>query len=251
MGPRYPEPSFVEIHLPPKRPRYPLSIIVSLPNVAVEFIYALDRCRIADLDDKSVALLSNLSRPISPNFMPNYDTVYLFSTRKEADNLNKHRLLSIKNPVVKFRSSDWCDDKKMQPLFNSLPVAPSVYLKIGAQVMLVRNLDEGLTNGTIGIIKGFYTYRQATGDETYRKKVGFVRNIRVTEEDVPITYSNAQHDSSTSTEVPLVEFHIHNVSEHVLVLPMEFQVEFDGKPAVKRLQVAFIFASNVSQCSCD
>lgn len=228
----------------------PLSVIVSLPNASLEFIYALDRCRIADLDDKSVALLANLSRPISPSFLPNYDTIYLFPTRKEVENFNKRRLLSIKNPVVTFQSCDWCSDKRMLSLLNGLPVASSVGLKIGAQVMLVRNLDEGLTNGTIGIVKGFYTYREATGDESYRKKVGFVRNIRVTDKGVPVSCSNAQHDPSTSTHTPLVEFHIHNVTEHVLVLPMEFQVEFDGKPAVKRFQVGFIVTCNPPRCSC-
>lgn len=229
----------------------PLSIRISLPNATLDFIHTLNCCRTANLDDKSVSLLSTLSRPISQNFLPNYDAIYLFPTRKEVDNFNKHRLLSIESPVVMFQSCDWCSGEKVKPLFKSLPVGPSVHLKIGAQVMLVRNLDEGLTNGTIGIVKGFYMYREATGDESYHKKVGFVRNIPITNEGVPISHSSTQDGSSASTPVPLIEFYHHEVSEHVLILPMEFQAELDGKPAVKRIQVFLVFDPCLTHYSCD
>ena len=108
--------------------------------------------------------------------------------------------------MVTFRSCDWRRDKKVELLFKELPVDSSIDLKVGAQVMLVRNLDEGLTNGTISVVKGFYTYREATGDQSYRKKVGFVRNIPVTKDGIPISHLTTQDASSTLTPVPLVEF---------------------------------------------
>ena len=153
--------------------------------------------------------------------------------------------------MVTFRSCDWRRDKKVELLFEELHVDSSINLKVGAQVMLVRNLDEGLTNGTIGVVKGFYTYREATGDQSYRKKVGFVCNIPVTKEGVPISHLTTQDASSTLTPVPLVEFYLHNVSEHVLILPMEFQSKFNGRPAVKHIQVFLVFDPCSILCSCD
>lgn len=103
--------------------------------------------------------------------------------------------------------------------------------------MLVRNLDDGLTNGTIGTVKGFYTYAAATGDKVYRKKIGFVRNICVTDEGIPKSYSPVPGPSML---FPLVEFYLNEGPEHVLILPMEFQAELDGKAAAKRIQVFFV-----------
>ena len=105
-----------------------------------------------------------------------------------------------------FRSCDWCHDKKVELLFKELPVDSSINLKVRAQVMLVRHPNKGLTNGTINVIKGFYTYREATGDESYHKKVSFVCNIPVTKEGVPISRLASQDASSTLTPVPLVKF---------------------------------------------
>ena len=103
-------------------------------------------CCTANLDDTSVAILSALLYPISQNLLPNYNAIYLFPTHKEVDNFNKHFFCS-SNPHLKH-------------LFNTL-----------VQVMLVRNLDEELTNDTIGIVKGFYMYKKATDDKSYNKKL--------------------------------------------------------------------------------
>ncbi|KAG6374550.1 hypothetical protein JVT61DRAFT_3895 [Boletus reticuloceps] len=160
---------------------------------------------------------------------------------KEVGTFNKHYLLSIKSPALTFQSYDWCSDKRLEILFKVLPVDSTVDLKTGAQVMLVRNIDDGLTNGTIGTIKGFYSYKQPTGNGNYNKKVGFMRNIQVTSRSVPILYSTARDVSSLSKSFHLVEFYLHDVSEHVLIMLMEFQTDIDSKPAVKRIQVIFVF----------
>ncbi|KAG6381463.1 hypothetical protein JVT61DRAFT_35 [Boletus reticuloceps] len=110
---------------------------------------------------------------------------------KKVGTFNKHRLSSIKSPVPTFQSYDGHSDKRLEILFKVLPVNSTINLKTRVQVMLVRNLDDGLTNGTIGTAKGFYSYKQATGDGNYTKKVGFMRNIQVTNGSVPISYSAA------------------------------------------------------------
>jgi hypothetical protein len=209
-----------------------------------DFIRALNRCRIADLDDEIVQLFSSLSRPIPKDFLPQCQPVYLFSTRQETGDFNKCRLSSITSSPVVFKSYDWSKNKTTEHLFGTLPVDSSVKLKIGAQVMLVRNVDDGLTNGTVGVVKGFYTYKGATGDRSYQKKIGFVRNIQVIEQGIPASY--ADNPSDTSKAFPLVEFLICNRSEHVLVLPMEFRVDLKGEAAVKRVQVRDVAPSSIS-----
>lgn len=213
----------------------------------LDFIRALNRCRIADLDDATVQLFCSLSRPIPKDFLPQCQPVYLFSTRQETGDFNKFRLSSITSSPVVFKSCDWSQNKKTERLFETLPVDSSLKLKIGAQVMLVRNIDDGLTNGTVGVVKGFYTYKGATGDCSYQKKIGFVRNIQVIEQGIPVSYSDtADNPSDTSKAFPLVEFFICNRSEHVLILPMEFRVDSNGEPAVKRVQVRDVTPLSIS-----
>ena len=89
--------------------------------------------------------------------------------------------------------------------------------------MLMHNLDDGLTNGTIGTIKGIDTYRVVTGDQSYQKKIGFIHNIQVTKQGIPVSYPIADDSSSHIVKsFPLVEFYICNHTEHVLVLLMKF-----------------------------
>lgn len=196
------------------------------------------------MDDDTVKLFSSLSRPISKDFLPECQPVYLFSTRQEIHQFNKSRLSSLESPVVIFKSYDWVRIKKEERLLQDLPVDSTLKLKIGAQVMLARNLDDGLTNGTVGVVKGFYTYKQATGDGSYQKKIGFVRNIQVTEQGVPASYPVTEDASSdVSKSFPLVEFYTSNSSEHVLILPIEFKVDLNGEAAVKRIQVSSALVS--------
>ena len=102
-------------------------------------------------------------------------------------------------------------------------VNSTLKLQIGAQVMLMHNLDDGLTNGTIGTIKGIDTYRVATGDQSYQKKIGFIHNIQVIEQGIPVSYPIANDSSSHIVKsFPLVEFYICHHTEHVLVLLMKF-----------------------------
>ena len=64
-----------------------------------------------------------------------------------------------------------------------------------------------------------------------------VHNIPLTDEGISIFYPTTQDISSTSASISLFEFHLHNVSENVLILPIEFQAKLGGKPAVKYIQV--------------
>jgi len=78
----------------------------------------------------------------------------LFSRRRDVDRLNEEELARIDAPVHTFEANDKGDTAMM----NKRCLAPEVLnLKVGAQVMLLKNLDvaAGLVNGSRGVVDRF------------------------------------------------------------------------------------------------
>jgi hypothetical protein len=217
---------------------FPLTLGLNPPD----FIYALNRCRIGLLDEKSFQLLASCSRPLDPKFLPQYRPIWLFCTRKEVKEFNKQRLASIPDdrPKLEYISYDWFYDSSARIYLKNLPIDSRVVLKVEAQVILLRNLDRGLTNGTVGVVKGFYASTEVMPDlsSNYNKKTGFLRHVAVTPQGIPISYSpDNVNRPPKEVHFPLVEFHTSDGPEHVLLMRQEFSVDIGGKYVAKRVQV--------------
>ena len=85
----------------------------------------------------------------------------LFTHREDVDQLNQQELASLPGKEKSF----WGEDShpSMEQNLNGLcPVPKELVLKVGAQVMLAKNISvqEGLVNGARGVIAGFDASRK-------------------------------------------------------------------------------------------
>ncbi|KAI0819915.1 hypothetical protein BC628DRAFT_958188 [Trametes gibbosa] len=158
-------------------------------------------------------------------------------------------------------------------MLEQIVIPAQLVLKSNAQVMLVKNVDEKLVNGSVGRVLGFFNTASCLAsvsatpqeDGTKPKSVasgspepkagGAVRNVQVGPDGrTPISFyrsvdekENASVGRPTSTakgkakdeeRYPLVEFRTSQGTEIVLVIRDEFRVEDnEGKLLARRVQV--------------
>ncbi|XP_072024041.1 ATP-dependent DNA helicase PIF1-like [Amphiura filiformis] len=80
----------------------------------------------------------------------------LCTHKEDVEQLNKIQLQKLDGDSVLFEAYD-SDPELAKHMNNQCPVGSRIELKIGAQVMLAKNLDiqRGLVNGARGVVKGF------------------------------------------------------------------------------------------------
>lgn len=81
--------------------------------------------------------------------------VNLYATRARADRYNKENLDSIDGESRTYTSIDRYRSKANSSTLDNCPAVLSLELKINAQVMLVKNINKDLVNGTVGTIIGY------------------------------------------------------------------------------------------------
>ncbi|KIJ05472.1 hypothetical protein PAXINDRAFT_164763 [Paxillus involutus ATCC 200175] len=223
-----------------------------------------------------------LSRPLPPPppSMPNILPTELFPLRHEVSNANSARLralphaLHTSSHVPHKPTSTASENNKRQGLLSGILAEKTLELKKGAQVMLVKNVDEMLVNGCVGQVTGFFTYREVmnalNGENEKRagatKSTGFVRNVKIGPDgclirvkDGVVGKENVASGSGDGVEskvkakapapqkeevFPMVEFPTsEGGKEAVLVMREEFKVEdSEGKVLARRMQVPLILA---------
>jgi ATP-dependent DNA helicase PIF1 len=81
----------------------------------------------------------------------------LFTLKRKVEELNAARLAALKGKFVDFAAHNSGNPTHVAALAKNCQVPETLRLKVGAQVMLVKNLDvaEGLANGSRGVVVGF------------------------------------------------------------------------------------------------
>ena len=84
----------------------------------------------------------------------------LYPVRAQVDDANRKRLMNLAGEVRIYTADDWLinNDAMLHKRLMSASLSVDVLeLKVGAQVMLISNLDQeaGLVNGSIGIVTSF------------------------------------------------------------------------------------------------
>lgn len=143
-----------------------------------EFLTALSELRVGKLTPTSRGFFDKLS---STTFPPDTETVHIYTTRNRAAVINAERLLRLPGPTKTYqavdrdfsKSADGTTSKYFKKKTgdgeSSQWMAPDVLeLRVGAQVMLLKNLVQGvLVNGTTGIVVGFEDNAESTPIVTF------------------------------------------------------------------------------------
>ena len=95
-----------------------------------------------------------------------------YALRAQVDEANARRLAHLDGPISVFKAMDEARDEWSHSKLKDLLVPQVLQLKVGAQVMLIKNIDETLVNGSLGKVVGF-------SDMTKNPIVEFVITKRV------------------------------------------------------------------------
>lgn len=116
-----------------------------------DFAKILNKIRVGDIKDLGI-LKSRINAKLdSGNITP----VRIFCKNVDVFDFNDRKLKEIKSESKMYYASDSGDQKYLDSL-NRVCLAPSdLELRVGAQVMLLYNLDveSGLVNGSVGVVK--------------------------------------------------------------------------------------------------
>lgn len=211
------------------------------------FAGMLNEMREGRLTQSSINAFRSLSRDL--RFEDMLDATELFPTRNEVERANQERLVNLQGQTFPFPARDGgsITDKAQRDKLLANCMAPEmITLKKGAQVMLIKNIDETLVNGSIGRVIGFMDERQF---DSYNTNEGaFLQSPGGTilgsgDNDAPDRPSMMQ-GITTSRKWPLVRFAIADGTwRDLLCEPETWKVELpNGEVQASRAQVPLILA---------
>ncbi|KAG5360304.1 ATP-dependent DNA helicase PIF1 [Yarrowia sp. B02] len=119
------------------------------------FANMLNQLRTQSLDQASLDGFLSLSRPLSvpDGIIP----TELFPTRREVDRSNYGKLSTLGGQTHTFDALETgsAELEFRDKLLENIMVPKKLTLKAGAQVMMLKNMDPNLVNGSIGVVVGF------------------------------------------------------------------------------------------------
>lgn len=107
------------------------------------FIKVLQEVSAGALSHDSVQFIKSLNRPLVNS---NQESLKLFATNDIVDDFNRDKLLKMEGPVYEYIS----EDKGKITCLNHVLAPRKLWLKVGAPVILLRNLSNKLVNGLRG-----------------------------------------------------------------------------------------------------
>ncbi|KAN0061700.1 DNA helicase [Thecaphora frezii] len=124
------------------------------------FVTMLNEMRFGQLSPETIRSFKALER--APVYEEGIVPTELFPRREEVDRANHERLLALPTKAETFPASDGgsLDPTSRERVLQNFIALKSLTLKVGAQVMLIKNVDETLVNGSIGLVLDFIDERE-------------------------------------------------------------------------------------------
>lgn len=208
-----------------------------------EFVGMLNEMRLGALSRESIARFQKLARV--PDYADGLVPTELFPTRSEVDTANAARMRALQGNVRRFVATDSSritDENVRASLFANFMAPGTLDLKENAQVMLIKNIDDQLVNGSLGRVVGFmdeqvyYTTSKESGDAEMGDDDAAKRRALAKLKPAP-----------TGREYPLVRFVLANgCTRDMLCHPESWTVEANGEAVATRVQVPLILAYAIS-----
>jgi ATP-dependent DNA helicase PIF1 len=162
-----------------------------------------------------------------------------FPRREDVERSNSTRMVHLRTEEEIFRSSDGGSIQDMaqrERMLGNFMAPQRLTLRIGAQVMLIKNVDENLVNGSMGKVLRFVdpaVYGTSEDPESTMPGAGVVGAASST------GAKKAQTAATVGVKrYPVVEFDLHNGKRRLLVMPEIWKVELpSGEVQVSRTQV--------------
>lgn len=180
-------------------------------------IKMLNEMRLGNVSDECYELFKSLQRPLK--LPEGIAATELFATRNEVDAANKRKLQSLDGETRTFEAVDTYSIPSYvaEQLSNGFMAPQKLELKIGANVMCIKNMETDIVNGSIGKVIDF----MSKGDYL----------TQLAETDLPI--------NTNTKKYPLVQFMVEgSTPKQILVQEEEWLIE-DGKgnPLITRVQL--------------
>jgi ATP-dependent DNA helicase PIF1 len=209
------------------------------------FAGMLNEMREGRLTLSSIKQFRTLDRPLPPT-EDNIEATELFPTRAEVERANQVRMNQLSGQIYTFEARDGgtvTDKERRDRLLQNCMVPETIYLKKGAQVMLVKNMDDTLVNGSLGKVFSFMTEQMFN---SYKEnEEGFLQgNENPTEFEALGKIKEKMLGVSTSQLYPVVRFAIPDGTTRDLLLKREsWKIELpNGEVQASREQIPLILA---------
>ncbi|KOS19119.1 ATP-dependent DNA helicase PIF1 [Escovopsis weberi] len=207
-----------------------------------EFARMLNEIRLGKITQETVRAFQSLNRPLQ--FDDGVESAELFPTRAQVDGSNERRMKELPGKAWRYESLDSGDPAVRDKLLLNMMAPKSIELKLNSQVMLIKNLDEGLVNGSLGKVIGFSdekSFEMSNGqpyDDDLSDAMAKARKKLN-------SYSyRADEGGSGDRKYPVVRFISASGSARVILcVPEEWKVELpNGEVQAKRTQLPLILA---------
>lgn len=224
-------------------------------DLSTVFAGMLNEMREGRLSAASIQAFRNLSRELS--FEDTLEATELFPTRNEVEKANATRLVQLQGSQVVFEARDGgtiVDKVQRDKVLSNCMAPETITLKKGAQVMLIKNVDESLVNGSIGRVIGFMDEgefdKYVINEEAYSQAADGVIATQAGGEELSKQEAAKKrvmdnlNMTTSQRKFPLVRFAIADgTTRDLLCQPESWKVELpNGEVQASRSQVPLILA---------
>lgn len=217
------------------------------------FAGMLNEMREGRLTPASIKAFQQLHRPME--FSDEIDSTELFPTRTEVERANSTKMSQLVGEIKTFEARDGgtIADKTMRDKLLQNCMAPEIiHLKKGAQVMLIKNIDESLVNGSLGKVIGFMSETQFDSYTADEAAFAATQGGTFKESDDPNANPKDRAQKrimdnlfgSTTQAWPVIRFTIADGTTRDLLCQREtWKIELpDGEVQASRAQIPLILA---------
>ncbi|ODH21035.1 hypothetical protein ACO22_05738 [Paracoccidioides brasiliensis] len=212
-----------------------------------KFASMLNEIRLGKLSQETIDAFKQLSRPL--NFHDALEATELFPTRLEVENANSARMNRLSGETMVYTAVDGgtMQNEAQRSQLLADCVTPILQLKKGAQVMLIKNMDESLVNGSLGKVVAFMDEARfdyySKSDENFAGDQGYADRSAQTMSKLK-SFENKNGTVNPKGLWPVVCFVQPDGTErHLLCQPETWKIELpNGEVRAQRTQVPLILA---------